>query len=164
MNQNISISEMAESVNYAVFQAGNKTGRTMTMAFIAVDLLKGGGVYLNAGHNQVYLRHANDVTSLIHRSSKLGQNIDSAFVVEEFPFTEGDYLFAFTDGLVENRSIVGKTMSDRGLARLIRQNENGEVVAKELEKYSEKNLIASDSDDTAFVMIQWFKRSGKKVA
>jgi sigma-B regulation protein RsbU (phosphoserine phosphatase) len=93
-----------------------KSELNMTMFIATYNFKQKTLTYANAGHNNPWLLRAAGPTpkfeSLKSRGTRLGEKLD--FEASEdvtIPFLEGDKLFLYTDGLLENTNASGETMT-----------------------------------------------------
>ncbi len=93
-----------------------KSELNMTMFIATYNFKQKTLTYANAGHNNPWLLRAAGPTpkfeSLKSRGTRLGEKSD--FEASEdvtIPFQEGDKLFLYTDGLLENTNASGETMT-----------------------------------------------------
>jgi signal transduction histidine kinase/DNA-binding response OmpR family regulator len=123
---------LCAAVNQAVCEAGESSRRTMTMAFVCIDLDSGAGTYLNAGHTEVYLAQAQGISVLLEPGAALGASATPVAGEREFVLCADDTLFLHTDGLVENSGPGGQTVARRALLRLLKSNRDPEQLKESL--------------------------------
>jgi len=98
--------EMMSYTNRVVFDAA-MTKIMMTFFIGVIDLEKQTIVYANAGHNPPWLFRKNgdryQLKSLVPKGTRVGEREESgAYEEMTAPMEQGDILFLYTDGLMEN--------------------------------------------------------------
>jgi len=153
-----SLSELAEGLN-AYACSRSQGGRRFTTAFIAeLDIDKEALTYINAGHNYPIVRRADGrVERLVTGGLPFGVISGAAYEVGTFPFTVGDLLVVFTDGIVEAVNERDDEYGDAQLAQLIEhgQEESAESTVKrvmaEVERFAGS---ARQHDDMTMLVIR----------
>ncbi len=158
-----SLKFLANAINEAVLDAGQKISKSMTMAFVGIDLETGAGVYLNAGHSYLSIVGEKGVDYHIKGGDPLGHNETPEYGHINFQLKEGDTIFMFTDGLFENRGPQGETLTQRQLKKILSEHKQPESIKREIVSACEllwKNN--SPEDDCTFLLVKWEKptRSG----
>lgn len=120
-----------DAANRLMCDVADKLDKSMTMAFLSLDLETGEGCYLNAGHPPVCIIRKSEVTTLQQRVGPLGYDTDfSKLTPVSFHLGGGESLLMYTDGLTENLGPEGQRLR---LARVFKKIE-GEASASELKK------------------------------
>jgi sigma-B regulation protein RsbU (phosphoserine phosphatase) len=87
-----------------------------TLFFGVIDVERGTLTYVNAGHEPPVLLRADDVPeSLNPTGPMLGIFSEAEFTVEETPFSAGDILTLYTDGLSDARDAAGVFFAEAGI-------------------------------------------------
>jgi signal transduction histidine kinase/DNA-binding NarL/FixJ family response regulator len=151
-----SLRAIAGSVNKAVCDSGGRVERWMTMAFIGLDMAKGEGLLLNAGHGPIYQLNSQKSRPLQALGSCLGSTDRPEFGLLPFKLDAGDGLFLFTDGLIENKGQGGHGMNRRELQNLL----NASLAPDELRQHIVEKVQtywgeAPLQDDVSFLILQW---------
>jgi signal transduction histidine kinase/DNA-binding response OmpR family regulator len=147
---------MANAMNEAVLDAGQKISKSMTMAFVCLDLETGEGVYLNAGHSYLSILSEKGVDYHIKGGDPLGHHESPDYGNISFQLKEGDAIFLFTDGLFENRGPNGEALSQRQLKKILIENKQPETIKREI--ISTCELLWKDNspeDDCTFLLVKW---------
>jgi signal transduction histidine kinase/DNA-binding response OmpR family regulator len=147
---------MANALNEAVLDAGQKISKSMTMAFVCFDLETGEGVYLNAGHSYLSILSEKGVEYHLKGGDPLGHNDSPNYGDISFQLKEGDAIFLFTDGLFENRGPNGETLSQRQLKKILNEHKQPETIKREI--ISTCELLWKDNspeDDCTFLLVKW---------
>jgi serine/threonine protein kinase/serine phosphatase RsbU (regulator of sigma subunit) len=153
-----SLVELAEIANYAVFTAGSRSNRFMTMCFACLDLTTGELGVVSAGHTPPYIlsRSRERVTTLACSGSLLGFTEKAQFNYASQFIEPGDSVFLYTDGLLENTTPQGTMFNSRQLRKAILASESPQACTEALEK----TVIAGSQeqpleDDVTVYMFQW---------
>jgi len=152
------LKELAQIANYAVFSAGSRSNRFMTMCFTCLDLTTGELGIVSAGHTPPYIFSKSEkrVTTLPCSGSLLGfsENPDFGFV--SHTLEAGDSVFLYTDGLIENTTTEGPLLTARALRKALSQDETPEKCVESL-----STLVTNASkeqpleDDVTVYMFRW---------
>jgi serine phosphatase RsbU (regulator of sigma subunit) len=151
---------IAQSVNKTVRDTGNPSGRSMTMIFVVLDLTTGHGFFLNAGHIPILHFKKNQTSSLIVPGSLLGEHANPTFETKAFTLSQGDCLFLYTNGLLQNLGIDDHPLHHLALRRLLqtkiqkKQKEPTEVVKELLDQLDKKGALIAPKDDCSFLIIK----------
>ncbi|SMF02379.1 Serine phosphatase RsbU, regulator of sigma subunit [Pseudobacteriovorax antillogorgiicola] len=111
--------QIADKFNQVVIDTGKCAGHLMTMTILCIDTLRHRCHYLNAGHTGIALKNKSGVRTIIKGGSPLGLFEQPNFGYCEFPLNVHDTLFLYTDGLLENASQAGSTISPRMLLKTL---------------------------------------------
>lgn len=153
------LSVLAHSINDVVKVAGSQIDRTMTMAFMALDLKTGTGHYLNAGHEGIMVVQGDKLKSLIRPGSPLGLTNNPSFGQTTFQLREGDRVFMYTDGLIENQGVDGSTFVKRDLITILKSEKNIETLKDNIVEQAEGAWSGNpENDDVSFLIIEWQKQ------
>ena len=150
--------ELAEIANYAVFSAGSRSSRFMTMCFTCLDLKSGELVVVSAGHTPPYVYSQNDkkVSSLPCSGSLLGFSEHPKFDSVTHQLEAGDSVFLYTDGLLENSTQSGPILSSRNLRKFLSQDESPATCVQALSAIVENASKEQPLDDDVTVyMFRW---------
>jgi serine/threonine protein kinase/serine phosphatase RsbU (regulator of sigma subunit) len=153
-----SLKELAEIANFAVFSAGARSQRFMTMSFICLDLNTGEMGMVNAGHTPPYIFNSKDgrVSTLPCSGSLLGFSESAAFGFASHTLEAGDSIFLYTDGLIENVVDNKPILSSRTLRKSIQTTQVPQTCVDELAQ-----LVRTASkehpleDDVTVYMFRW---------
>jgi signal transduction histidine kinase/DNA-binding response OmpR family regulator len=149
---------IANAMNEAVLDAGQKISKSMTMAFVCLDLETGAGVYLNAGHSHLSILSEKGVDYCVKGGDPLGHHESPDYGNKGFQLKEGDAIFLYTDGLFENRGPNGEALSQRQLKKILSENNQPETIKREI--ISTCELLWKDNspeDDCTFLLVKWAK-------
>lgn len=144
-----------DAANRLMCDVSEKLEKSMTMAFLALDLESGEGSYLNAGHPPICIFRKNEVASLQQRLGPLGyEPIQGRDEPLPFQLGRGESLLMYTDGLTENTGPDGKRMRLARVCKKIDSEAPAEVV-KELLIGEFRAVIrnAQAHDDCCFFVI-----------
>lgn len=153
-----SLKELAEIANFAVFSAGARSQRFMTMSFVCLDLKTGELGMVNAGHPPpyVYSAHEGRVSALPCSGSLLGFSETPAFGFAKHTLSPGDSIFLYTDGLVENICDGKPILSSRNLRKSIQASQEPSICVEDL-----AHLVRTAAqqqaleDDVTVYMFRW---------
>ena len=120
----------------------------MTMAFICIDKKSLELTYLNAGHLPVYLCSRGQVKSFFKGSDPLGYNNSMKPIKEKTK--NGDFVFLFTDGLVENGP---RRFSMRKLRKILSQSGGVTEAVEAVTELYHSNLSENPKDDCMFIAV-----------
>ena len=147
---------LAQSVNRVVYDLGQIIDRCMTMCFICIDVQKGQLAYINAGHNAIYLVRSGRVKPILEGSLPLGMSGESRFGQTTLDLEEGDMVFLYTDGLIENVGPDGQCLALRTIEKILKSGASPEhTKTKILEQGSMIWKHEEPEDDCSFLIIQW---------
>lgn len=99
-----------------------KLGREfITAAYAYIDIDNRMVVYSGAGHLPLLLfqRASNSIAELHARGLFLGKMPEASYINERIPYSKGDRLFLFTDGIVEARNREGAEFGDHTFREFI---------------------------------------------
>lgn len=144
------IIEIAEYLNNSILETGHHLGRLMTANVIALDFDHDQGWFLNAAHPAAYVKESRQakVRPLFARGSILGWTKEPQFNIKSFSFPKGAQLLCYTDGLLEQESSDGETLSPRFLERNFSENASAdklvETIRGKSEAFWKKSYIQDD--------------------
>jgi serine/threonine protein kinase/serine phosphatase RsbU (regulator of sigma subunit) len=150
--------ELAEIANYAVFSAGSRSNRFMTMCFTCLDLNTGELGVVSAGHTPPYIfnKTENRVTTIPCSGSLLGFSEHPQFNFESITLAAGDSVFLYTDGLLENSTQSGPILNARHLRKYLSQDEHPEKCVEHLSAIVNNASKEQPLDDDVTVyMFRW---------
>lgn len=153
-----SLLELAEIANYAVFSAGARSNRFMTMSFVCIDLRTGELGVVSAGHLAPYIFSEREqrVSSLPCSGSLLGFSENAQFGFASQTLEPGDSVFIYTDGLVENMSGGQLIVSPRAVRKAIQEVNSPEKIIQSLGGIvSAAAKQESLEDDVTVYMFRW---------
>jgi len=154
--------QLANAVNRVVFDLGQIINRCMTMCFICIDMERGELAYLNAGHNPVYLVRNQKIIPILKGGLPLGMSRDTSFGQRTIDLQQGDTIFLYTDGLIENRGPNGESLAIRAVEKILKAGASPEHTKKKILKQG--SVIWQQEvpeDDCSFLIIQWRDSSNK---
>ncbi len=153
-----SLRELSEIANFAVFSAGTRSNRFMTMCFACLDLDSGELGIVSAGHTPPYIFNDKDkrVSTLPCSGSLLGFSEIASFGYASQTLLPGDSVFLYTDGLLENVNNGLPILSSRSLRKTIQANQAPKTCIEELSKLvlGAAREQALDDDVTVY-MFRW---------
>lgn len=116
------LEELAHQVNLSIITAQDKhLELMMTMVFVSIDITTGKSYYINAGHRYPFLVQNSSVTLLKSNTNILGLS-RSSYKAKSFKMNKNDYLFLYTDGLLENPNLDGEKIHSRKLSEALIRN------------------------------------------
>jgi sigma-B regulation protein RsbU (phosphoserine phosphatase) len=150
--------ELAEIANYAVFSAGSRSNRFMTMCFTCLDLNTGELGVVSAGHTPPYIFNKTEkrVSTIPCSGSLLGFSENPQFDFESCTLAAGDSVFLYTDGLLENTTQSGPILNARNLRKYLTQDEPPEKCVEHLSAIVNNASKEQPLDDDVTVyMFRW---------
>lgn len=151
------LQRIARGVNHVVFESASRSVRAMSMVCLAMNSATGDIHLINCGHPQVYLIKQNKVDVLLGSGSLLGFHAEPEFEVKEYKMDEGDRLFVYTDGVLENGRNEGKAVSFAKLRRALNQSQKSltEIHSEVVSLLKNTWQDAPIEDDYTLVLMQW---------
>ncbi|NBX16757.1 MAG: hypothetical protein EBR09_05270 [Proteobacteria bacterium] len=151
------LQRIARGVNHVVFESASRSVRAMSMVCLAMNSATGDIHLINCGHPQVYLIKQNKVDVLLGSGSLLGFHAEPEFEVKEYKMEEGDRLFVYTDGVLENGRNEGKAVSFAKLRRALNQSQKSltEIHSEVVSLLKNTWQDAPIEDDYTLVLMQW---------
>lgn len=121
-NKMIQPVDFMHHLNKAVFYAGYPNF-LMTFFISCINLETGEMTFSNAGHNFPFLLKSNgNVRRMLNANTRLGFDLNWKFTEDTLTLEEGDTLFFYTDGLIENTNPEDEMWGERRLMRFLKQN------------------------------------------
>ncbi|MBF0440372.1 MAG: SpoIIE family protein phosphatase [Oligoflexales bacterium] len=149
------VERIAKYLNASIVETSRKLGKMMSMAIISIDLENGRGAYLNAGHHFCLIGGNSPFKPIAVSGDLIGMEINPQFESTEFEFGEGDTLFLYTDGLIENKRGNGKTLRSHHLRKILNDCVDPENIKKGILDAIDKLWgQAPCEDDYTFLAIQ----------
>lgn len=162
-----SLRELAEIANYAVFSAGTRSNRFMTMCFACLDLSSGDLGVVSAGHTPPYIYTEEDkrVSSLPCSGSLLGFSEVPSFGFSSQKLMPGDSVFLYTDGLTENTVNGQPIVNSRSLRKTIQSTIEPKSCVEEIgKKVLEAQKETALDDDVTIYMFRWYGEQNNELA
>jgi serine phosphatase RsbU (regulator of sigma subunit) len=153
-----SLRELAEIANFAVFWAGTRSNRYMTMSFTCLDLSTGEFGVVNAGHTPPYILRSreNKVSGLPCSGSLLGFSEIASFGYAHQKLRPGDSVLIYTDGLIENTVDEKVIMSPRRLRKIMETETDPQKCIDSLAlSISNAMKLEELEDDVTVYMLRW---------
>jgi serine phosphatase RsbU (regulator of sigma subunit) len=121
----LTVSFLLEELNQTIYEAAH---RKFVMTFFAtiIDPATKTITFSNAGHNfpLLFRRSAGPdepaIVPLVTRGNRLGDEVSSRFVERTVPYTSGDVLVWYTDGITEGLDAHGEEYGEKRFRRSIR--------------------------------------------
>lgn len=120
-------SQILKELNFSIARMGGKIN--MTAFALVFDTKTGTGRFSNASHNppfwikeglKIKEFSKNDLNPLMGEiGPRLGESLDSSYQDSEIQLSEGDFLFLFSDGLVEQSNSEGKQWGNRNFHKAL---------------------------------------------
>ncbi|NRA67898.1 MAG: serine/threonine-protein phosphatase [Pseudobacteriovorax sp.] len=140
------------AMNRAVLDTGKSIDRHMTMAAVYIDTSTGDCTYINAGHTAVYLKTGGQVKTIFAPGSILGMSESPNFGMHQFTLAAKSQIFMFTDGLLENRNKIGKTISERKVRNLLENSQSASDTRQTFVELASDCLTDDQLDDVSFII------------
>ena len=112
-NQQCTLEKLANAINTSYRFSSTRTNLLASMALICLDTKTGVCSYLNAGHPMMFKVEKNSVKSILKGGSLIGFEDKPKFGTAHFNLEPEEFLFLYTDGLIENSNKEGKTLSPK---------------------------------------------------
>ncbi len=175
--ENSKPSDLLKMLNKVLFDLGNHTG-VMTFFVGLLDLEQNKFVYSNAGHlppallplasKDPRIQGRLPIKNLGAPGSLLGMDPDSTFTDQEIELKDGDRLFIYTDGLIENYSANNKNPfgKKRLYDALITNRDLGakDFLSSVIKSYADHIAGELPADDTTLVVIDWKRHASNPPA
>jgi signal transduction histidine kinase/serine phosphatase RsbU (regulator of sigma subunit) len=155
---------IAETLNKMMLRISSTLQKSMTLALISLNRNTGQACYLNAGHNPVYLVHADHSSQpILAPGTPLGMSSEPEFGTKQFRLESNEFLFLFTDGLIENQGPNGEQLASRELKKILSRTER----PKELKDVilDRVKILWQDKapeDDVAFLIVSREQEGGSR--
>lgn len=133
-----------------------RSEKYVTFAIVVIDLNSGEAAYVNAAHPGIYRISKEKTEYLLESGDPLGRSSTINLGSMSFRLDEGDYLFLFTDGLIENTGPDGKSMTDRRLLNGLSYAENIQDIVSGLKH--QMDIVWSHQkgkDDYAYLLLKF---------
>ncbi len=148
-----------QTINGILVERGRR-GMFVTLQYALLDLPTGRVCYASGGHLPLYWLRARAKEGTFAGSgggAPLGIMQESRFIPKELQLSPGDYLVAFTDGIVEAKNREGKQYSMEHLrASLVRPwhspQELVDFVVQDLQRFTEG---MPPHDDLTIIALRW---------
>jgi signal transduction histidine kinase/DNA-binding response OmpR family regulator len=146
---------VAETLNKMMLRISSTLQKSMTLALVSLNRVTGQASYLNAGHNPIYLVHSDhSAQAILAPGTPLGMSPEPEFGTRQFRVEENEFLFLFTDGLIENQGPNGEQFAARELKKVLsRTQKPGEVKDVILDRVKILWQNRAPEDDVAFLII-----------
>jgi serine phosphatase RsbU (regulator of sigma subunit) len=146
---------IADTLNKLMLSISNTLQKSMTLALVSLNRSTGVASYLNAGHNPIYLVRADhSAQSILAPGTPLGISEEPEFGTKHFRLEENEYLFLFTDGLIENQGPNGEQFASRELKKILSKTERpDEVKDVILDRVKILWQNKAPEDDVAFLIV-----------
>ena len=116
-------SEVVFNVNNELYDSINGNGDYFTAFYGVIDMEKGMLDFSNAGHNTIFLAHANgSIDCLENNGPVVGVVKDLPFQVTSHSLRNGDRLVLYTDGVIEARDEQAALYGEERLMDIIAKN------------------------------------------
>jgi len=162
----VMLNKITCTVDRTISMISGKTNRSMTALFVGFDLESGDGLIVSAGHPWPFIMKDGSFESLVTKGKMLGYGIAKENKPTPFRLDEGEILFLYTDGLIENQGPDGECLRPRNLQRILNDNlSKPGIKAKLLNQCSLIWQEQPPGDDCTFIVIKRvIPYSGKNVA
>ena len=144
------LSLVAKRVNQTICHF-SKGKLMMTLFLGSLNKETGEVITVNCGHKPLIWIHDNKCSSISQTNDLIGSDISAQYPVKVFHVNRGDCLFAMSDGLVENKSFDGKSLSDKKLRQFLLKK-NLELLMQEAEKIWRQTPA---QDDVTALLLEW---------
>lgn len=146
---------VAETLNKMMLKISSTLEKSMTLALVSLNRATGEACYLNAGHNAIYLVRADHTAqSILAPGTPLGMSIEPEFGTRQFRLEENEFLFLFTDGLIENQGPNGEHFASRELKKILASSERPDAVKDViLDRVKLLWQNKAPEDDVAFLIV-----------
>jgi len=150
-----SAAEMITRANHLIHQDA-KEGMFVTLFFGLLDTRSGKLTYVNAGHNPPFLynRKRENLTKLMPTGMALGMEPHFAYKEETVNIDEGDFLFLYTDGVLD-AMVKQKSFNEEDLLEFIQRHRNGDPgqIVNLLRNYLRGDNAESSSNDDLTIVV-----------
>ena len=149
------LNKMTFIIDKTISRISDQSQRSMTGVFVGFDLKKGDGLITSAGHTWPYLVKEDECKLIRVTGKMMGFGVAENNNPLPFRLEQGETLFLYTDGLIENTGPSGESIRPRKLQKLLEQgNDDPSMKAKILDHCQ---LIWQDhkpQDDCTFLVIK----------
>ncbi len=146
---------LARQLNDTILRIGTRQNAMMTATLLVIDLRSLEGIYLNAGHVNIFIKSHESVHAQIRRGSILGLSSSPKFSPVHLHLKDGDIIILYSDGLVENQNTENPPLNPKRLTKLIEASPDLQTLKSGILELAEKNFSNSHhQDDATVLMIQ----------
>ncbi|BAI81125.1 serine phosphatase [Deferribacter desulfuricans SSM1] len=159
-NPNLQPKDIIKKLNYEIYDDLEKLEFIITLVYLRLDFKRNKIIYTNAGHPKPLVCKQGEIKELEGGDPLLGVIKEYEFEQFEYSFSKDEFLFVYTDGIVEAENIFGDFFGLERLFATIKNNCGGsseEVIAyiyEELLKFIGDN---KQKDDVTMVGIKFKK-------
>jgi sigma-B regulation protein RsbU (phosphoserine phosphatase) len=119
----LDLSKIVNSVSKLLFQ-NTSSDKFVTMFLGILNVSENTLTYTNAGHNPPYLVRDGEISKTLSEGGLILGLLDTDFEyqVEKINLEKGDLIFAFTDGITENKNSRNEEFGESGLEKFLEEN------------------------------------------
>ncbi len=139
------------NVNEDLLSLEDRSRSLTTGIFLAIDIKNKKLYYLNNANHSLYIKTAFEVKNLVNKVGLLGQDkIDLKNIKDKhINFSRDDFLFCFTDGLIENSfKETKKPIKFRTILNLFKNSIDIDILDQSLQKEVIDNMPVKEDDIT----------------
>ena len=156
------LSDFTTNLNSSIYQILERANRLLTMAAISINVETGKGAYVSCGHPQVIKFDRGLAKPLLNRNSPIGVLPDLNFKSIPIELEYGQSLFLYTDGLIENKDLNGRSLNPRELLESLKKQESEEVKYNWLRHFVKGlECVPPHNDDIALITVTRLKSAAK---
>jgi len=147
---------IVEQLNIALCSTGDDIDKLVSANVFVIEPHQSRGYYINAGHLACLLRSAKTgkAKALVSRGSILGVGLGAKHQVTTFDFNLDDYLFTYTDGVIESENENGDYIKKRTIKKIITSSSTAdEAYSKVVEMGKAYWRDGFLQDDVSFLLI-----------
>ncbi|MBF0441310.1 MAG: SpoIIE family protein phosphatase [Oligoflexales bacterium] len=146
----------AQTINQMIIKTGGHTGHMMSMCLMGIDIEIGKVFFISAGHPGFFFIRSQSVTIRPECGSLLGIHENPELSVSSIDLKEGDVIFCYTDGLLENGNLQGGNLRPHHIKKCLLKSEKPDEMLNEILKETEKRCkdIPPD-DDISILIVKW---------
>ncbi|MBF0441804.1 MAG: SpoIIE family protein phosphatase, partial [Oligoflexales bacterium] len=146
----------ARTIDRLIGQTSGKSGYSMSMILLGIDVIEGKIHWISAGHPPLVLSRTGRAAMKTNLGSLLGVCSDPVFPVKSFDLEKGDTILLYTDGLFENRSSTDSQLKIKELKKILSRPESpreliGSLVQRGRKIWGE----GRQEDDVSIMVIRW---------
>ena len=116
----VTVTRLLELMNYAIIESAQRRF-VMTCFASIIDTHARSITYANAGHNFPYVFRGGELTSLMIRGNRLGDERTSEYEARTTELAAGDVLVWYTDGIVECDNAAGEEFGEKRFRASVRR-------------------------------------------
>ncbi|MFZ9520465.1 MAG: PP2C family protein-serine/threonine phosphatase [Silvanigrellaceae bacterium] len=152
------LGKIVEKVNQTLLATSDKSGLVATGLFLAVQRKSRKLAFINCAHPPMVLGGENGFEFIPSPGRRLGVHADTRFELKTMDLPQSGRLFVYTDGLLENQGLSGKTLTQRKLRSLLGDSRGtspsavSRMIHDAIESLWGKE---GDRDDTTFLVVDW---------